>query len=63
MMDRHGGHMRKIQESSTPLGRHFAKCGITHFSYQIIAGVKQGEEEALGIAEGHWILRLCTPDT
>ena len=53
MMERHRGHRREIQESSTPLGRHFAKCGISNLSLQIIAGVKQGEEEALRIAEGH----------
>jgi hypothetical protein len=63
MMERHGGNRREIQESSTPLGRHFAKCGKKHLSLQIIAGVKQGEEEALRIAEGQWISRLCTIDT
>jgi hypothetical protein len=63
MMERHGGHRREIQESSTPLGRHFAKCGIANLSLQIIAGVKQGEEEALRIVEGHWISRSCTLDT
>ena len=56
-------HRTEIQESSTPICRHFAKCGITNLSLQIIAGVKQGKKEALRIAEGHWISRLCTLDT
>ena len=30
---------------------------------QIIAGVKNGEDEALNIAEGHWISRLATIET
>ena len=63
MMERHGGHRREIQELLSPLGRHFAKCGIANLSLQIIAGVKQGEEEALRIAEGQWIARLGTLDT
>ena len=41
----------------TPLGRHFARCGIEHLTFQIIAGVKNWEDEAL--AEGHWISRLA----
>ena len=57
---RHGGHRREIQELLTPLGRHFARCGIDNLSLQIIAGVKAGEEDALGIAEGFWISRLGT---
>ena len=60
MMERHGGHRREIQELLTPLGRHFARCGIDNLSLQIIAGVKAGEEDALGIAEGFWISRLGT---
>ena len=56
-------HRTEIQESSTPICRHFAKCGITNLSLQIIAGVKQGEEEALRIVEGQWISRLGTLDT
>ena len=54
------GHRREIQEILTPLGRHFAKFGIDNLSLQIIAGVKVGEEDALGIAEGFWISRLGT---
>ena len=60
MMERHRGHRREIQEETTPLGRHFARCGITHLSLQIIAGVRHGQQEALEIAEGHWISRLGT---
>ena len=60
MMERHGGHRREIQEEMTPLGRHFARCGIDNLCLQIIAGVRHGEEEALRIAEGHWISRLGT---
>ena len=59
-MYRHRGHRREIQELLTPLGRHFAKCGIQNLSLQIIAGVKQGEKEALEISEGLWISRLGT---
>ena len=54
MMERHGGNRREIQESSTPLGRHFAKCGIVNLFLEIIAGVKQGEDEALRIVEGQF---------
>ena len=59
MMERHNGHRRE-EERSTPLGRHFSQCGLKNFSLQIIAGVKEGEEEALMIAEGIWIARLAT---
>ena len=62
MMERHSGHRREIEEVSTPLGRHFGRCGLNKFSLQIIAGVKEGEEEALNIAEGVWISRLATMD-
>ena len=37
VMDRHGGHRREIQELLTPLGRHFARCGIDNLSLQIIS--------------------------
>ena len=63
MMERHGGHRREIQEKSTPLGRHFGRCGIQNLSLQIIAGYKEGEAEALAIAEGNWISRLGTLDS
>ena len=63
MMERHGGHRREIQEESTPLGRHFGRCGIQNLSLQIIAGCKDGEAEALAIAEGNWISRLGTLDS
>ena len=38
------------------------RCGLNKFSLQIIAGVKEGEEEALNIAEVVWISRLATMD-
>ena len=60
MMERHNGHRREVEEKSTPLGRHFSQCGLNNFSLQIIAGVKEGKEEALEIAEGIWIARLAT---
>ena len=60
MMERHRGHRREIQERSTPLGRHFARCGIQKLSLQIIAGFKHGEEEAVRIGEAQWISRLGT---
>ena len=60
MMDRHSGHRREVEEKSTPLGRHFSQCGLNNFSLHIIAGVKEGEEEALLLTEGVWIARLAT---
>ena len=60
MMERHRGHRREIQEGSTPLGRHFARCGIQILSLQIFAGFKHGEEEAVRVGEAHWISRLGT---
>ena len=44
----------------TPLGRHFARCGMEQLTLQIISGVKHGEDEALDIAVGYWISRLGT---
>ena len=35
----------------------------TYLTLQIIAGGKNGEDEALAIAEGHWISRLATIET
>ena len=63
MMQRHNGHRNEIRGLLTPLGRHFARCGMEHLTLQIIAGVKNGEDEALDIAEGHWISRLATIET
>ena len=60
MGSRHNGHRQEIRSRSTPLGRHFAQCGIENFSLQIIDCVKEGEVEALEILEGHWTHRLAT---
>ena len=57
---RHGGHRVEVREKSTPLGRHFAICGIENFSLQIIDCVKEGEKAALEILEGFWQHRLAT---
>ena len=40
MGSRHNGHRQEIRSRSTPLGRHFAQCGIENFSLQIIDCVK-----------------------
>ena len=53
MMDSHNGHRKEVEEKSTPLGRHFSQCGLNNFSLQIIAGVKEGEEEDLDSATSH----------
>ena len=53
---RHSAHKTEIKEKSTPLGRHFAECGIQHFSLQIIDTVR----DALEILEGFWTHRLAT---
>ena len=57
---RHAGHRTEIKNRSSPLGKHFAECGINNFSLQIIDCVKEGEVEALEILEGHWTHRLAT---
>ena len=57
---RHASHRTEIKQRSTPLGRHFAICGLEHFSLQIIDCVKEGEEAALEILEGFWSHRLAT---
>ena len=57
---RHAGHRTEIKNNSTPLGRHFAECGIENFSLQIIDTVNEGEHEALEILEGFWTHRLAT---
>ena len=60
MHKRHSGHRREIEDQSTPLGRHFAMCGYSNFSLQIIDCVKHGEEEAIMIVEAIWQKRLAT---
>ena len=60
MHKRHTGHRREIEEESTPLGRHFHRCGYNNLSIQIIDCVKPGEEEALFVVEGIWQNRLAT---
>ena len=45
MMERHRGHRREVQESLTPLGRHFARCGMDNLSLQMIAGVKEWRQK------------------
>ena len=57
---RHAGHRTEIRLKSTPLGRHFDRCGINNFSLQAIDCVKQGEKEALLIVEGIWQHKLAT---
>ena len=60
MHKRHTGHRREIEDQSTPLGRHFVRCGYPNFSVQIIDCVKHGEDEALHIVEGIWQKQLAT---
>ena len=62
MASRHSSHKTEIKEKSTPLGRHFAQCGIQNFSLQIIDTVKEGERDALEILEGFWTHMLATND-
>ena len=57
---RHAGHRTEIKNKSSPLGRHFAECGIENFSLQIIDTVKVGQKDALEILEGFWTHRLAT---
>ena len=63
MHRRHGGHRTEIREESTPLGRHFSRCGVENFVLQIIDCVKEGEREALLIIEGKWQHKLATFQT
>ena len=49
------GHRNYIKGQLTPIGRHFAECGIEQLSLKIIAGVKHGQEMALEIAEEYLI--------
>ena len=60
MHRRHSGHRREIEDESTPLGRHFGRCGYGNFSLQVIDCVKPGEDEAIFIVEGIWQNRLAT---
>ena len=60
MHKRHTGHRREIEEESTPLGRHFARCGYTNLSLQMIDCVRPGEDEAIFVVEGIWQNRLAT---
>ena len=56
---RHAGHRREILTESSPLGKHFSRCGYDKLSLQIIDCVKDGEEEALTQIEGVWQNRLA----
>jgi hypothetical protein len=60
MNTRHNGHKDEIKNASTPLGRHFTKCGLGNYSLQIIDCVKSKENEALLVLEGTWQNRLAT---
>ena len=57
---RHGGHRQEIENSSSELGRHFARCGYDSLSLQIIDCVREGEDLALIHLEGVWQNRLAT---
>ena len=54
MHKQHTGHRWELEDESTPLGRHFARCGYASLGLQIINCVKQGEDEAIFIVEGMW---------
>ena len=56
---RHTGHRQEIDNMSSELGCHFANCGYTFFSLQIIDCVKEGEDFALLHLEGVWQNRLA----
>ena len=43
---RHGGHRVDVREESTPLGRHFAHCGMINIKIQIIDGINEAREDA-----------------
>ena len=57
---RHSGHRAEIENRSSELGVHFARCGLSDLSIQIIDCVKEGEDEALAILEGFWQNTLAT---
>ena len=62
MHRRHVGHGTEVREESTPLGRHFAHCGMNSMVLQIIDGVietREDAEEALRCLEGVWQHRLA----
>jgi hypothetical protein len=56
---RHGGHRQEIENGSSELGRHFARCGYENLRLQIIDCVKEGEDLALLHLEGVWQNRLA----
>ena len=59
---RHVGHGVEVREESTPLGRHFAQCGMSNMKIQIIDGIneaREDREEALRCLEGVWQHRLA----
>ena len=60
MSSRHNGHRQEIKNELTPLGKHFARCGIENFSLQIIDCVREGQEIALRVLKGFWCHRLAT---
>ena len=60
MHKQHTGHRRELEDESTPLGRHFARCGYASLGLQFIDCVKQGEDEAIFFVEGIWQNRLAT---
>jgi len=56
LRERHYGHRREIDTSSSPLGKHFAEtCGIDNWRIQII---DQCSSIELRRREGHWIHEL-----
>ena len=63
---RHGGHRQEVREESSPLGRHFARCGVEMMLIQIIDCVRTDltsddeSREALRYLEGVWQNRLAT---
>ena len=55
-----GGHRQEIENQSSELGKHFARCGYDNLSLQIIDCVREGEDLALIQLEGVWQNRLAT---
>ena len=41
---RHGGHRSEVDNESSELGEHYARCGMDNMSIQIIDCVRQGED-------------------
>ena len=60
MHTRHGGHRQEIENQSSELGTHFAKCGLDNLELQIIDCVQEGKDMALVQLEGVWQNRLAT---